>query len=178
MKHCLSEEELAVTKQIGQWKKQTNQMSFFRLLTFVIAFCCFMLGFFDKKTGAGVAGILFTLAFCVFVVLFQKRNAQLSYALAKQEVIQEDLARLGIKWKDFDDTGEEFLKIAAEKEIAADLDLFGKASLFQFMNVAASKGGRQKLAAWLMAALGKEQTPLSFEEITLRQEAVLELQQK
>lgn len=178
MKHRLSEEELAVTKQIGQWKKQTNQMSFFRLLTFVIAFCCFMLGFFDKKTGAGVAGILFTLAFCVFVVLFQKRNAQLSYALAKQEVIQEDLARLGIKWKDFDDTGEEFLKIAAEKEIAADLDLFGKASLFQFMNVAASKGGRQKLAAWLMAALGKEQTPLSFEEITLRQEAVLELQQK
>lgn len=51
---------------------------------------------------------------------------------------------------------------------AEDLDIFGKASLYQYINRAASEQGRQRLAAWLKA-------PASTDLIISRQHAVREL---
>jgi hypothetical protein len=54
---------------------------------------------------------------------------------------------------------------------ASDLDIFGKASLYQLINRAATSTGRQKLADWLTA-------PATKPVILQRQEAIRELKEK
>jgi DNA mismatch repair ATPase MutS len=54
---------------------------------------------------------------------------------------------------------------------SADLDIFGKASLFQLVNRSATANGNLKLAKWLNA-------PAAKENILTRQEAIKELSQK
>ena len=63
-------------------------------------------------------------------------------------------------------TGEELKPI--DHHYAHDLDIFGKASLFQFCNRTRSEQGKKLLATWLLA-------PASNQQIMLRQEAVGEL---
>jgi hypothetical protein len=53
----------------------------------------------------------------------------------------------------------------------ADLDIFGKASLFQLVNRAATSAGNHKLAAWLMA-------PAPKQIIELKQDAVKQVAEK
>ena len=54
---------------------------------------------------------------------------------------------------------------------SADLDIFGKASLFELVNRAATQGGNNKLAAWFAAPAGKD-------AIGLKQGAVKQIAQK
>jgi hypothetical protein len=51
---------------------------------------------------------------------------------------------------------------------AIDLDIFGRASLFELLNTARTRSGEEMLARWLMEAVNREQ-------ILMRQEAVDEL---
>lgn len=59
----------------------------------------------------------------------------------------------------------------ADHFYANDLDIFGKASLYQYISRTTSQQGNQLLAEWLLQ-------PVTSEEILQRQQAVKELQQK
>ena len=76
------------------------------------------------------------------------------------------LARIEDRWADNEDTGERFDD--PHHVYASDLDLFGKASLFQLLSVARTRMGEDTLAKWLLA-------PSSVEEIGERHAAVSEL---
>src|SRR5262249_31323356 len=65
-------------------------------------------------------------------------------------------------------TDRPYSDVPAAHPYAIDLDIFGKASLFELLSQARTRSGEQTLAAWLMA-------PASSSEITDRQQAIDEL---
>src|SRR6185437_3106608 len=79
---------------------------------------------------------------------------------------ERGLARLENRWAGTGRTGEPFLD--QSHPYARDLDLFGKAGLFELLCTARTSAGERLLADWLLAA-----APVG--EIGMRQEAVREL---
>ena len=65
--------------------------------------------------------------------------------------------------------GERFLDPA--HPYARDLDMFGKASLFELLCTARTRAGEETLAAWLLAAA-------SVEEVIARQSAIRDLKER
>jgi hypothetical protein len=76
------------------------------------------------------------------------------------------LRRLDGTWKNSGDGGGEFA--VAGHPYCVDLDLFGPASLFEYLCCTRTGGGRQWLADVLLS-------PVSFQEAIARQEAIAEL---
>ena len=85
------------------------------------------------------------------------------------KLYEEGLARIDDRWVGSGSTGERFLD--ATHPYAADLDLFGPASLFELLSTARTYVGEETLANWLLA-------PASYEVVQARQEAVAELRPK
>ncbi len=79
---------------------------------------------------------------------------------------EKALARVEDRWAGSGETGERFDD--PHHVYAADLDLFGKGSLFQLLSTARTRMGEDSLAAWLLA-------PSSVEKIRERHAAVNEL---
>jgi hypothetical protein len=80
---------------------------------------------------------------------------------------ERGLARVENRWHGSGETGERFLD--PHHPYAADLDLFGRASIFELLSTARTRGGEARLAAWLKSAA-------EIGELRLRHEAVRELQ--
>jgi hypothetical protein len=78
----------------------------------------------------------------------------------------QGLARLDHRWAGRGDAGERFLDHA--HVYGADLDLFGRGSLFELLCTARTQAGEETLAAWLLA-------PASPGDVRARQDAVREL---
>ena len=76
------------------------------------------------------------------------------------------LARIEDRWTDVGETGERFDD--PHHVYAADLDLFGKASLFQLLSTARTHMGEDTLAKWLLS-------PSQVEHIRQRHAAISEL---
>ena len=79
---------------------------------------------------------------------------------------EHGIARLDNRWQGAGETGERF--IDPHHPYSADLDLFGRASLFELLSTARTRGGEARLAQWL-------QSPASIEELRERHRAVEEL---
>jgi MutS domain V len=79
---------------------------------------------------------------------------------------EQGLARLDGHWAGEGITGERFLE--ASHPYARDLDLFGRASLFELLCTARTRAGEEALARWLLA-------PASPDEVQARQAAVVDL---
>jgi DNA mismatch repair ATPase MutS len=84
------------------------------------------------------------------------------------DVINKYNMRIDNHWQQFDDCGEEFIK----EGVLTDLDIVGKNSLFQYLNVAVSDEGRKKLFQSLYEPKFNEQILLK------RQDAVKELSEQ
>jgi hypothetical protein len=95
-------------------------------------------------------------------VLQARRRAERAVSFYEQ-----GLARLTDTWPGTGETGERFL--AADHPYAADLDLFGRGSLFELVTTARIRAGEETLARWLLTAA-------EAADIRERQAAVRELQ--
>jgi hypothetical protein len=95
-------------------------------------------------------------------VLQARRGAERAVSFYEQ-----GLARLTDTWPGTGETGERFL--AADHPYAADLDLFGRGSLFELVTTARIRAGEETLARWLLTAA-------EAADIRERQAAVRELQ--
>jgi hypothetical protein len=96
--------------------------------------------------GAGGLVLLFGVLVLVHARAFGRRER----SLATRRFHQRGLARLDGQWTTFPANGERFR--AADHPYADDLDLFGRASLFQFVDTTETLFGEERLAQWLMAA--------------------------
>ena len=85
------------------------------------------------------------------------------------EFYQRGLDRLENRWAGKGETGERFLD--PHHPYARDLDLFGKASLFELLCTARTRAGEETLAAWLLAAA-------PVDEVLERQDAILDLKNR
>ena len=87
-------------------------------------------------------------------------------ALRAVEVYERGLARMEDCWMGSGQQGERFR--SAQHFYAADLDVFGRGSLFELLTTARTRMGEDTLAGWLLS-------PARLEEIRERQSAVAEL---
>jgi MutS domain V len=115
-------------------------------------------------------GLLILLApaalFVVLAVLHEKLLESMRYRARAIRFYQDGLARLRDAWRGRGETGERFLEVA--HPYARDLDIFGDASLFQYLSTARTRAGEDTLASWLMEAADTG-------EIGARQDAVRDL---
>jgi hypothetical protein len=79
---------------------------------------------------------------------------------------ERGIARIENRWQGGGESGERFLD--PHHPYGADLDIFGRGSLFELLSTARTRGGETKLADWLKA-------PAPLAELRQRHEAVEEL---
>ncbi|SHJ89670.1 MutS family DNA mismatch repair protein [Paramaledivibacter caminithermalis] len=106
----------------------------------------------------------------IFIYLVLKHNQtkhKVNYTFSLYKINNNSLERICGEWKSFSDTGDEFYDEA--HNFSADFDIFGKGSLFQWINTAKTYMGRQSLKRYLT------ETCLDKEQIYKRQEAINEL---
>ena len=118
--------------------------------------------------------ILFLLNSILFLYLAKVHECivnKISKREALIEVNKKEILRLEGKWREFNDLGGEYLD--NKHPFINDLDIFGKNSLFQWINETGTVYGREKLSHLLK--LGELPNK---EEILLRQEALKELSKK
>lgn len=131
---------------------------------------------------AGIAGLIYVfnsswmaivsiiaITFVPFLALIKYHNRlfyQKEYLEKKIEINEQEIAALNYDYSAFED-GEEFINSA--HLYSYDLDLFGKKSLFQYINRTSTSFGKTRLASWLNNHLDNKQ---AIEE---RQTAVQEL---
>ena len=105
-------------------------------------------------------------ALVVTFVLHERVLRRIRTVRQRKGFYERGLARLEGRWAGTGRTGEPFLD--QSHPYARDLDLFGKAGLFELLCTARTSAGERLLADWLLAAA-------TTEEITRRQAAVREL---
>src|ERR1700683_2704650 len=104
--------------------------------------------------------------FAAMVVYHSRVLRRRSCAQRAVAVYRNGLARIQDRWAGSGRTGERF--DVPHHVYAADLDLFGKGSLFELLSLARTRMGEDTLARWLLS-------PSPVEEIRQRHEAVSEL---
>lgn len=121
--------------------------------------------------GILVSAIIFLLGLVVFLFAVRKDLANKDAISHHERLItinEQELLYLQHKYTHQKD-GSEFYK--DEHPYAGDLDIFGRASLYQYINRTHSQQGNQLLADWLLA-------PASPDVIQARQKAAQELMQQ
>lgn len=154
------------TKQAEQLGEQSKLLSNFRGLSFGV-FVIAAIGW--MTSGNAVWPVLTAIAgsaFAALIVAHSRIIAREDMALRWRQVNDDALKRVSGAFKDLGLDGAEFKNPI--HPYAEDLDLFGKASLFQLINRAHTKFGQRRMSAFLM-----NRCPVG--ELTERQAAVKEL---
>jgi hypothetical protein len=130
---------------------------------FCVAWVLFRLRHFTRTD------LLVLIPIAVLVVIAVLHGRLLRTVTARTRAIrfyEQGLARLNGTWAGSGATGERFLQ--PSDPCARDLDLFGRASLFELLCTARTRAGEEALARWLMA-------PAPPDEVRARQAAAIEL---
>jgi hypothetical protein len=119
------------------------------------------------------AALLFLLApvavFIALAVLHEKVLQSIRYRGRAIGFYERGLARIEDRWAGTGETGDRFLDPA--HPYARDLDLFGRASVFELLCTARTRKGEETLAAWLLTAA-------PVDEILARQTAIRDLESR
>lgn len=145
-----------------KYKNLVNNIATFRMIVFlmwVISFCLVA-----KSSFFYVVGFIFIFLFIILIFVHDKYYKFLDYYERYIVVLDEYKARLNGSWRNFADKGEEYFS-----ELLNDLDIVGDNSLFQYLSVCVTKGGRDKLINRL------SNIELSPKDLTNSQKAISEL---
>lgn len=114
-----------------------------------------------------IIGLILTLICLLLFIFLIKKHDGLRKLIIHHELLKEAyediIKRDNGSWKEFSDLGSEFIN---DNRLAIDLDLLGKNSLFQFINIAKTDLGRSNLANSLL--LNK----VNFNDLNKRQAAI------
>ncbi len=166
-------------QQAGQYasevealKRKTNGFVLGELLTFVGIIACVVCYFaLDGDTRLWLAGAAACLAAYLIIRQFDDRNKErMEHLSALLKVYQDEIKAWEGDFSPFE-TGEQYQD--PKHPYAFDLDIFGKNSLYNRICRTITTGGSDVLASFLPPA-----TPLAFEEIKRRREAILEMSEE
>lgn len=152
-------------QKAGRLERIENRLSFARLISFLMIFLLFFSLQAVSITLAITASAASLIAFGILIKQYTKTEK-----LKEFYRHLETINRLELKCLDgyFNDYADGAVHVDRDHPYSYDLDLFGHASVYQYMNRTTSKPAAEMLAAWLKA-------PADPEEITFRQQAVEEL---
>ena len=156
------------TRRLERRHRQDVWLTRARLATFLPAVGLAYWGVFQAAAGGPwlVAAAVLAVCFIVVVNIHQRVLHDADELRARLSINETQLARLDRRW---DLVPECPVEVPPEGEcVANDLDLFGHASLFQFVSQAHTPLGRATLAQWLL-------TPAAVPVIFDRQQAVTHL---
>ena len=150
-------------------EKKSDKLSNIRLITFVGALVFDILALILKELEIAFAiiGSILLVSFIILVIIHKKVTNKIKKYDNYLTIIKEYEDRTNDNWKNFKETGIEFLDI--NKDLFYDLDIVGNNSLFQLINVAKSIGGKRNLANEF------NKLNLTEKEILNRQNTVKEL---
>jgi hypothetical protein len=145
------------------------RISHFRLLTFLPAAACliWLLSRGFTALPAAVAALLFV-TFGALVVWHARVEERMEWFEALRLVNVRAAARIERDWSTLPPAEPPATVDLSHHPYALDLDLFERASLYQWLGPAATPRGAAMLAAWLLASAERD-------EIAARQRAVAEL---
>jgi hypothetical protein len=149
----------------GRLQQKEDRLSMGRLVSFLLAFLLFFALYRYSQLMAVLASLASLVSFGWLVIQYNKTEKEKNYAQHMAEINTLELRGMAGDNSRYAD-GSEF--IDREHPNAYDLDLFGHASIFQFINRTTSMPGAKLLAGWLGF-------PADIQEIRSRQEAVREL---
>ena len=141
-----------------------------RLATFIPAAACLIFAIFQRNTFPAVVftvGVALLVVFAALVVWHARVEEQVAWHDALQAINQFAIARIGRSWDSLPPDGGSPEGIE-HHAYALDLDLFGHASLLQWLGPSATAGGADTLQRWLL-------DPAPPEVVAARQAAVAEL---
>ena len=155
-------------KLIKRQKDVINFISVLRLIIFAAGVGFAIYFYIYKKYYFSICLMLITLI--AFIMLVFKHNAVFSHkSLTTKlwDINDNSIKRLKGHWREFLDKGEDFKDF--EHNYSEELDVFGKSSIFQWINTAVTPEGRKKLKEFLASP------NLQFKHIINMQISVKEL---
>ncbi|MFW6015420.1 MAG: MutS family DNA mismatch repair protein [bacterium] len=151
--------------------KELNTISNLRLLTILIGVALPINLFIINNQSLGILFIIIsTIVFLLLIMKHQKTKNIMRYYQKLCTINDNSLKRFTDDWKSFKDKGDDF--VDEKHNFSFDLDLFGKASLFQWINTSNTFLGRIKLKNTLINNNNNK------DNIIVRQEAIKELATK
>lgn len=161
-----------VNEELEQIEKRLLLFSIIRLVIVFLGLS--MMYYFYKNNNITGVGIGFLVAFIIFMIVVFFHNEKINVKkklLVRLNYYKKGIKRLDNTWKEFNDIGEEFIN--RNHNFSSDLDIFGKNSLFQLINLTKTIFGRKKLAN----KMSMNSLPDRY-EIEDNQEAIKELSEK
>lgn len=111
--------------------------------------------------------VIFPILLFIFLVLRHAKADRAAIRMRRAIHFHErGLARLEHRWQGLGEPGDRFSD--PRHPYAADLDIFGRGSLFQLLSTARTRGGEARLASWLSG-------PSPIPELQARHQAISEL---
>lgn len=151
-------------------EKSFRKMIHYKLAVILVGPAMIIVFILKQKYFWGGGVFLASVALLIIIDIQHRRIEQhQKYAAILRDLNEQALWRFDKRWSSFSDTGEEFQD--DDHPYASDLDIFGKGSLFQWINSSHTFLGRRKLAALLTLP------PESMAKIVQRQQAIGELAQ-
>lgn len=127
-----------------------NRVANLRLIAFVAAAAAGAWGLWGRAPlGFPLAAAL--LALFIALAVYHARLGRERARLATLRAIEEEaIARIDRRWTDLPASWTP--EVSPDHPYAADLDIIGRASLFQLLDTTATRMGRETLADWLLSA--------------------------
>ena len=125
-------------------KRKSLLFSVFRLLTMILIFVGLILGGAYQSVLGTYLFLCSLIVFVLLVFFHQKCKNKIDRYENQLHVIEKMKQRRGNEWRNFEETGQEF--IAENNQVLQDLDILGKNSLYQRICVSKSYHARKKLA--------------------------------
>ncbi|MDU5080930.1 DNA mismatch repair protein [uncultured Tissierella sp.] len=158
-------------ENIKKYSSISNSISIARFMVFIgIILLTYIIIKINHKSIYVIIDFILAIIFICLIIYHNIIKDKLNFSKEIININNRYLARVDGNWIDFNDIGEEF--IDKEHKYSFDLDIVGKKSLFQFINIANTWNGRKTLARDLL------ETSYNKTEIYLRQEAIKELSSK
>ncbi len=143
----------------------------YRLLIFSVGLASTIFLYFKGFLWLSILALVISCGIFIWLLKrFDGVKERCAFTQALIKVNERSLQRISGRWTEFSDTGEEYLD--NDHPYAPDLDIFGKGSLFQWLNSCRTRLGRQNLAHTLCNPL------TDIDEIVKQQEAIAELSAK
>ena len=156
-------------------KKLEKVLIYFSILRFIIVILCIgIMYYFYKQSSIEAMGASFLVFLLIFIIVAFFHNEKINKKkklLIILEYNEKGIKRLDNTWREFKDIGEEFIN--KKHKFSNDLDIFGKSSLFQWINLTKTSFGRKNLANKMMM----NSLPTRY-DIQEEQEAIKELSNK
>ncbi len=157
--HTFLKEEVKICKRL-------TILSFLRFFSFIIAIALFVLLFKEITLLKFSGGIAFLVLFIIFVVRYFKQTDLLNHYKNLIKINSEEKEVINNNYSFFND-GADYIN--RDHPYSYDLDVFGKGSLFQYLNRTFTIVGRDLLANRLL------NLDLNKQDVENRHEAVQEL---